>query len=396
MDKRERGGKYNLLRPAWAEINLDDLKHNIREVKRVVKESTIVCAVIKADGYGHGAVEIAQTLLDNGADRFAVATLSEAIQLRKAGFDVPILILGYTPEEQAEKILGYSLIQTVYSLEQARYFSEVACTMNKTMQIHVIIDTGMSRLGFQATKEELNVVKEVFRLDGIYVEGMYTHFAVADIEDKTFTYQQYDSFIDFTNELEREGFNIKIKHVSNSAAIIDLPEMNLNMVRAGIMLYGLYPSKEVKHDKILLRPVMTLKTKVAHSKKLPAGRGVSYGLIYETKEKSTIVTLPIGYADGFTRMLTNKTGVTIKGAKLPVVGRICMDQTMVDATGIEVNRGDEVIIFGSDENKGDTADTLADKLGTINYEIVCMVGRRIPRVYIEENNIISVRDYVLE
>ncbi|MBN4069294.1 MAG: alanine racemase [Alkaliphilus sp.] len=396
MKKKERIFECKMLRPTRAEINLDYLKHNIKEVKKAVKKNTIVCAVLKADGYGHGAVEIAKTLLDNGADRFAVAILSEAIQLRKAGLDVPILVLGYTPDEQVGLILDYNLTQTVYSLDQARYFSKVAGTMKRIMQIHVIVDTGMSRLGFQATEEELTVVKEVFKLDNIYVEGMYTHFAVADIKDKTFTYQQYNQFINFTNELEKEGFNIEIKHVSNSAAIIDIPEMNLDMVRAGIMLYGLYPSKEVNQEKIILKPVMTLKTKVAHSKKLPAGRGVSYGLIYKTKEESNIVTLPIGYADGFTRMLTNKAEVTIKGEKLPVIGKICMDQSMVDATGIEVIRGDEVIIFGEDEKKVNTVDTLALKLGTINYEIVCMVGRRVPRVYIEDNIIVKVRDYVLE
>ncbi len=385
-----------MLRPAWAEINLDHLKHNIKEVKKAVGKSTIVCAVIKADGYGHGAVDIARTLLDNGADRFAVAILSEAIQLRKAGLDVPILVLGYTPDEHAGLILDYSLTQTVYSLDQARFFSKVAGAMNRTMLIHVIVDTGMSRLGFQATEEELSVVKKVFKLDNIYVEGIYTHFAIADIKDKAFTYKQYNQFKNFTSELEKEGFNIEIKHVSNSAAIIDIPEMNLDMVRAGIMLYGLYPSKEVNKEKIILKPVMTLKTKVAHSKKLPAGRGVSYGLIYKTKEESNIVTLPIGYADGFTRMLTNKAEVTIKGVKLPVIGKICMDQSMVDATGIEVIRGDEVIIFGEDEKKVNTADTLAAKLGTINYEIVCMVGRRVPRVYLEDNTIVKVRDYVLE
>ncbi|MCD5414666.1 MAG: alanine racemase [Clostridiales bacterium] len=396
MNSEERALKKKMLRPTWVEISLDNLKHNIKEVKRAVNENTLVCAVIKADGYGHGAVGIAQTLLDNGTDRFAVATLSEAIQLRKACFDVPILILGYTPDEQADKILDYNLVQTVYSEEQARHFSNVANKTNRIMQIHVIIDTGMSRLGFQVTQEGLSAAQEVFKLTNISVEGMYTHFAVADMKDKIFTYKQYDLFLDFINSLEKVGIHVGIKHVSNSAAIIDHPEMNLDMVRAGIMLYGLYPSKEVNHDKIVLKPVMTLKTKIAHSKKLPVGRGVSYGLTFTTKKESNIVTLPIGYADGFTRMLTDKAEVTIEGVKLPVVGKICMDQMMVDATGIEVKRGDEVIIFGCDKNKGNTAETLAEKLGTINYEIVCMVGRRIPRVYIEENSIISVRDYILE
>jgi alanine racemase len=228
------------------------------------------------------------------------------------------------------------------------------------------------------------------------VEGIFTHFALADETDKTFTYLQFERFKHIVEEVERGGYRIPIKHVSNSAAIIDLPEMNLDMVRAGIMLYGLYPSSEVDHKAVELKQVMELKARVSHVKLLPADCGVSYGHIYRTTEERQIITLPIGYADGFTRMLTNKAEAIIKGKKVPVVGRICMDQCMVDATGIEVERGDEAILISSHPSSGVTVDDLAKKLNTINYELVCMMGRRVPRVYMENNTLLHIRDCLLE
>ncbi|SCY49342.1 alanine racemase [Alkaliphilus peptidifermentans] len=384
------------LRPVWAEINLNNLKNNISEVRRVVKKDTLICAVIKADGYGHGAVEIASTLLANGADRLAVATLTEAIQLRKAGIDTSLMVLGYTPEEQAQLVINYDIIQTVYTLQQAKAFSEAATLNNKSVKLHLKIDTGMSRLGFDTTDKTIKEIGEIVLMPNLVVEGIYTHFAMADEKDKTFTHQQFNRFTELTHKLEKEDINIPIKHVSNSAAIIDLPEMNLDMVRAGIMLYGLYPSKDVNHNQVKLKQVMTLKARVSHVKKLPADCGISYGLIYKTEEERKIITLPIGYADGFTRLLTGKATVSIKGEKIPVVGRICMDQSMADATGIEVERGDEVILFGETSDIADTVDDFAAKLGTINYEIVCMIGKRVPRVYLENNKLLHIRDTLLE
>lgn len=383
------------LRPVWAEIHLDKLKHNIQEVRRVVKKDTLVCAVIKADGYGHGATVIAKTLLENGADRLAVATLSEAIELRKAGYEVPILILGYTPETQGEDLLKYNIIQTLYTLEQAKSFSELAMKHGKELTIHLKIDTGMSRIGFQANEITIEEIKEIFHLPNLKVEGIFTHFAVADERDKTFTYKQFQQFMFLVNALEKDGYTIPIKHVSNSAAIIDLPEMNLDMVRAGIMLYGLYPSDDVKKENVDLKQVMELKARVSHVKTLPKDRGVSYGLKYKTDQERRIITLPIGYADGFTRMLTNKAEVIAKGHKIPIVGRICMDQCMADATAIDINRGDEVTLFSSDPTSGNTIDDIAAKLGTINYEIVCMIGKRVPRVYMENNNLVQIKDNLL-
>ncbi|AOY74838.1 alanine racemase [Clostridium formicaceticum] len=383
------------LRPVWAEINLDHLKHNIREARRVVKKEALICAVIKADGYGHGATVIAKTLLENGADRLAVATLSEAIALRKAGYEVPLMVLGYTRETQGEELINYNIIQTIYSYEQAYAFSQLAVKKDKELVLHLKIDTGMGRLGFQVEEETVEEIKKIFQLPHIKVEGIFTHFAVADEADKAFTYHQFQKFMSLVDRLEKEGCFIPIKHVSNSAAIIDLPEMNLDMVRAGIMLYGLYPSTEVSKGAVQLKQVMTLKTRVAHVKVLPADRGVSYGLIYKTKGERKIITLPIGYADGFTRMLTNKAEVIVKGKKIPIVGKICMDQCMADATGVDISRDEEVSLFSSDPNSGNTIDDIAYKLGTINYEIVCMVGKRVPRVYVENNNFVYIKDNLL-
>lgn len=382
-------------RPVWAEINLDNLAHNIREVKRVVKEGTLITAVVKADAYGHGATKVAETFLNNGADRLAVATLSEAIQLRRAGFDAPILILGYTPEHQFEKVIGYDIIQTIYTYEHGIAFSRTAEKLGKTGIVHIKIDTGMSRLGFQVNMDTVNQISEICKLPYIEVEGIFTHFAVADEKDKTFTREQFNKFQKLVKELENIGIKIPIKHVSNSAAIIDLPEYNLDMVRAGIMLYGLYPSDDVNKLNVELKPAMTLKTKISHLKTVPKGTGISYGLTYITEKESKIGTLPIGYADGFTRILTGKAEVVVKGKKVKVVGRICMDQCMIDLTEVEnVDIGDEVILFGDGINSLHI-DEVAKKLGTINYEIVCMVSRRVPRVYVKNGEIVEVIDYLL-
>lgn len=384
-----------LSRPVWAEINLDNLAHNIREVRRVTNENAKVTAVIKADGYGHGAVAIGKTLLENGADRFAVATLSEAIQLRAFYPDTDIMILGYTPEDSAEEVINNNIIQTLYSVKQARVFSEMATKLNKKLRIHIKLDTGMSRLGMQATEEVVDEIQQISKMNGLDLEGVFTHFAVADEVDKTFTMQQVKKYDDVIESLEELGVMVPIKHVSNSASIIDLPELNFDMVRAGIMLYGLYPSKDVNCEAVELKEVMCLKARISHVKDLEAGRGVSYGLKYKTKEKTRIATLPLGYADGYTRMLSGKANVIVNGVKVPVVGRICMDQCMIDVTGMDIKAGDEVTIYGGNNPLGISIDSVADALDTINYEIVCMLNKRVPRVYLENGKFIDARDYVL-
>lgn len=387
---------HTITRPVWAEINLDNLAHNIREVRRVTRPESKVTAVIKADGYGHGAAVIGRTLLENGADRFAVATLSEAIQLRKSYPDTEILVLGYTPAELADRVIAHSLIQTLYSLDTARAFSDIAQSRGTRVKIHIKLDTGMSRIGMQATEATVEEIVAISQLPGIELEGMYTHFAAADETDKTFTRQQETKYRWVVEELDKKGVTLPVKHVSNSAGIIDLPEYNWDMVRAGIMLYGLYPSDEVNLKGVDLKEVMTLKARISHVKELEPGRGVSYGLKYVTAATEKIATLPIGYADGYTRMLTNKSQVLIQGKRVPVVGRICMDQCMINVTGLEVSPGDTVTLFGGDEPDKIWIDEVAAWLGTINYEIVCMIDKRVPRVYTKNGEIIQVRDYILE
>ena len=385
----------NALRPLWAEINLDHLAHNMSEVKRSLKKETLTCAVIKADGYGHGAVEIAETLHESGADRFAVATLTEAVELRQSGITLPIMVLGYTPDTQWQTILQYDIIQTIYTYEQGKFFNEKALESGKKMTVHIKVDTGMSRLGFQTNEQDQKKIKDILEMEGLNTEGIFTHFAIADDENKDFTYAQFEKFQSLVKKLEDAGYQIPIKHVSNSAAIIDLPEMNLNMVRAGLILYGLYPSKAVDHQNIKLKKVMELKTEISLVKDLEKGRGVSYGLIYKTTETRRIATLPVGYADGFTRLLTEKAQVTLHGRAFPVVGRICMDQTMVDITGEEASIGDTITIISSHDDDPNTVDDFAELLGTINYEVICMISRRVPRVYLKKGEVVAITDHLL-
>ena len=385
-----------LSRAVWAEINLDNLAHNIQEVRRVTNKNTQVTAVIKADAYGHGAVSVGKTLLENGANRFAVATLSEAIQLRSHFLDTKIMVLGYTPENLAKEVIENNIIQTIYSLDQAKEFSKMAISLNKKIIIHIKIDTGMHRLGLLPTNETVNEILEINKLKNLVIEGIFTHFATADELNKDYTMDQVKKFNFVTKELEKQGLNIPIKHVSNSAAIIDLPELNFDMVRAGIMLYGLYPSININHKAVELKEVMCLKAKIAQIKELNAGAGISYGLKYTVEKNAKIAILPIGYADGYTRILSNQSHVMINGIKAPVVGNICMDQCIIDITGIDVNVGDDVVLFGGNNSNGISIDSIANILNTINYEVVCMVNKRVPRVYLENNTIIEVKDSLLD
>lgn len=384
-----------LSRPVWVEINLDNLAHNIREVRRVTNKNSKVTAVIKADGYGHGAVAIAETLLENGADRFAVATLSEAVQLKTFFPNIETMVLGYTPENLTEYIIKYNIIQTIYTLDQAKEFSRVAVSLDKKIVVHIKLDTGMNRLGMVYSDETIDTILEISKLDGLVIEGIFTHFATADEIDKEYTKEQVEKYKYIVNNLEQRGLNIPIKHVSNSAAIIDLPEFNFDMVRAGIMLYGLYPSKNVNHETVNLKEVMCLKAKISQVKKLNAGSGVSYGLKYKCDKESLVATLPIGYADGYTRMLSGKAKVMVNGLITPVIGNICMDQCIIDVTSFDVKIGDEVVLFGGNNAKGISIDSVAELLNTINYEIVCMVDKRVPRLYIKDNKEVYFKDYVL-
>ena len=385
-----------LTRPVWADINLDHLAHNIQEVRRVTHKDTLISAVIKADGYGHGATVIGKTLLENGADRFAVATLSEAIQLRNAFKDTVIMVMGYTPEGLIDEAIVNNIVQTVYSLEQATQFSAAAVRLNRNLKVHIKLDTGMRRIGMAITQETIDQIVAINQLPNIEIEGIFTHFAVADETDKSFTHQQVEKFLWIIKGLESKGVNIPVKHVSNSAAIIDLPEYNFDMVRAGIMLYGLYPSDEVDHENVKLKPVMSLRANLAHVKSIDAGEGVSYGLKFKADRRMEIGTLPLGYADGFTRQLTFKAKGILKGQIKPIVGRICMDQCMIDVDGLGAQVGDTVTLFGEADELEISIDDYANMLGTINYEIVCMIGKRVPRRYLKGGETQQVVDLILK
>ena len=385
---------FRHLRPVWAEIDLDNLAHNLQEIKRLSKSKEII-ATVKADAYGHGALDIAPTLLANGATRLAVAVVNEAVELRRGGIDCPIMVLGFTPDSLIDSILKYDIEQTVYTYDLAEKISKMAIEKNKIAKIHIALDTGMGRIGFTPEEKSLNQVYKISKLPNIIIEGLFSHFSTADAYDKSYTNMQFEKFNWFYDKLKEKGVKINIRHIANSAAIIDLPETHLEGVRPGIILYGYYPSEEVSKDKIKLKPVMTLKTNIVHLKEMDQGQYISYGRAFQTRRPSIIATLPVGYADGYTRLLFNKAKVIINGSFAPVVGRICMDQCMVDVTDIgEVKVGDEVILMGEYKNLKMTADEIAELLGTINYEITCMISKRVPRVYIKDGEVIKIRNYV--
>ncbi len=376
--------EFNNIRPAWLEINLDNYEHNIKLIKGLLCKKTLLTAVVKADAYGHGAVEISKKALESGADRLAVAVLDEAEELRKSDLPkIPILILGWTPKEQYERVIEHNLIQTVYDYQDVLALNEAAEKMNRKAKIHIKIDTGMSRLGIKP-EQGIEFVKKVNELSNIIIEGIYTHFSSADENNKEFTFQQFNIFKDLISKLKESGISIPIKHAANSAAIIDMPELQMDMVRAGIISYGLWPSNEVKR-KIDLKAVMSLKSRLAYVKTVEEGTPISYGRTYVTEKKSRVGTIPLGYADGYSRLLSSDFEVIVKGKKVPIIGRICMDQFMVDLSGINsVEKGDVVTLLGEDNGEVITADEMAEKLSTINYEIVSSFTKRLPRVYIKK------------
>lgn len=385
---------FKHLRPVWAEVDLDKLAHNMREIRRITKSEKII-AVVKADAYGHGAVDVAPVLLENGANSLAVAMLSEAMELRRSGIECQIMILGFTPPELIDNLLKYDIEQTVFSYEFAKKLSKMAKHENKTAKIHIALDTGMGRIGFLPNDESVQEVYKISKLPNIVIEGLFCHFSTADEKDKTYTYTQVEKYDDFYEKLKMKKVYINTRHIANSAAIIDLPEIHYEAVRPGIIIYGYYPSDEVNKKKIDLLPVMTLKTNVVHIKTLPPGEYVGYGREYKTDKESVIATLPIGYADGYTRLLFQKAKVIIKGKFAPVIGKICMDQCMIDITDVSgVKVGDEVILIGEDENNKFNADIVGELIGTISYEVVCMIGKRVPRVYIKKGEVVKIREYI--
>lgn len=387
----------NMVKRTWAEISLNAIEHNYNVIRNKVADGTKVCCVIKADGYGHGAVELSQIYEKLGADFFAVSNIDEGIEIRKSGSKLPIVILGYTPVSEAENLAEYDISQAVFSLEYAKELSEKCVEEDCICKMHVKVDSGMSRIGFMCQefpRDEYSIeeICEACCLPNLEVEGLFTHFCVSDedAEGREFTNKQYENFIYVRDSLKRRGVDISVVHCSNSGAIEDYPETCCDMVRAGIILYGLAPSPKLA-DRLELVPAMTLKTVVAFVKEVQKGATISYGRTFTADRKMKIATVPIGYADGFIRQNAKDGYMMINGKKAKIVGRICMDQTMLDVTDIEdVKTGDEVVVFGTGENGEPTADSLAENTGTINYETVCLVGKRVPRIYIKDGKIENV------
>lgn len=369
-----------------AVVSLDAIAHNFSEMRKNIADDTQMIAVIKADGYGHGAEAIAR--LTEPYDYiwgFAAATPEEALQLKRFGINKPVLILGLAFEEYFQEMIANEIRLTVCEYDMARKLSEEAVRQGKQVHIHIAVDTGMSRIGFSDVPESVETIKKISLLSNINIEGMFTHFARADETDKSPATDQLERYLKFVELLEEAGIQIPMKHCSNSAGIIRMPEANLNAVRAGITIYGMYPSNEVERDLVRLIPVMELKSHVSYVKDLEAGAAISYGGTFASETPLRVATIPVGYADGYPRSLSNKGWVLIHGQKAPILGRVCMDQFMVDVTHIpDVKRGDEVTLIGRDGDEIITMEELGDLAGRFSYEFACDINKRVPRVYIKD------------
>ncbi|MEG0979291.1 MAG: alanine racemase [Oscillospiraceae bacterium] len=391
----------DFLKRTWANINLDLLNQNFCTIRKAVNPCAKIMSVIKADAYGHGALPVANELVTAGTDWFAVSNLDEALQLRRGGIEIPILILGYTPAEHAKTLALNHISQAVFNFEYGKQLAENASEASVQVNIHIKVDTGMSRIGFAYQDNVLNSlsideITELYKLDGVYFEGIFTHFARADEpqDGEVFTRLQFDLFLDAISRLSSRGIDFEIRHCCNSAGIELFPEMHLDMVRPGIILYGLAPSDYAKNS-LPLSPVMELKTVISMVKKITTGTPISYGGTFVCKNDMTVATVPIGYADGYSRHLSGCASMLVCGKKAPIIGRICMDQTMLDVTGISnVESGMTITVFGSQNGAFLPVDELACALSTINYELVCAIGRRVPRVYIKNNEVVSIADYL--
>jgi alanine racemase len=369
------------LRPTFAEIDLEAIAQNIRAIKTRVHPAQVM-AVVKADGYGHGAAAVARAALENGATYLGVALAEEGIALRRQGFLEPILVFGGVFEEQLLDVLKYKLEVTVYADQLARALSKIAASFQQTARIHVKVDTGMGRVGVE-WENAVKFIKQIKKLDGIDLHGLYTHFATSDERDKAYANLQFARFKEIIQQLENEQIQIPLKHAANSGAILDLPETYLDMVRPGVMMYGYYPSTETT-ESIPITPAMTLKSRVSYIKQVPENTSISYGRKYITSKPTKIATIPLGYADGYNRLLTNRAQVTIRGKKFPLVGRVCMDLILVDiGLNNEIQVGDEVILFGKPEANAMTIYDICKLIETIPYEVTCWISSRVPRVYIK-------------
>ena len=381
----------------YVTINLDAVYNNVVNLKKRLKTGTKVAAVIKTDGYGHGAVPVAYAIREL-VDANAVATIDEAVNLREHGITMPIYVIGYTHESQMNRFIEYDVRPTIFTMESAIAASKAAVSMGKNVNIHIKVDTGMSRIGFKDNEESLETIMRISELDNVVIEGIFTHFATADEKDKSQAKQQLERFKSFTDKLDKMGVHIPIKHCSNSAAMMEMDYANMDCVRAGIAMYGLYPSEEMDRNRTILTPVLGMKSHVVFVKDVEEGTKISYGGTFIADKKMKVATIPVGYGDGYRRSLSNKGYVLIRGQKAYILGRICMDQFMVDVTDIEgVEKGDEVTLIGKDGAEEISVEKMAELAGdTFNYEIVCDLGKRIPRVFYYKGNIIGTKDYFFD
>ena len=372
-------------RAAWAEINVTNLDFNIKQIINKVGKDTKITGIIKADGYGHGSVKLASVLRANGVSSFGVATLSEAIKLRNAGYRLEeILVLGLTPDPYVDVLVEYNLTPVVCSYTNAEAISRSAKRVGKVVNGYVAIDTGMGRIGYNPEAlESINDVRMISELENFKIQGLFSHFATADAADKYYASLQEQRFNMFYKRMQDAGIKVKYRALANSAAIMEIPTAHFEQVRPGIILYGLYPSNEVDRSAMELRPAMSVKANIVHLKKVPAGTSISYGRKWTSTRDSLIATIPLGYADGYPRPYSSKAQVIVNGVMAPIVGNICMDQCMIDVTHVPYVRvGDEVTVMGKDGIYEVSADDIAEATGTINYEIACAFGQRLPKVYV--------------
>ncbi len=379
---------------AWAEIDLDAIAHNVKSIKKLVGEKTKILCVVKANAYGHGFFETAKTMTENGADALGVATFEEGRQLRLSGFSEPILVLGSVNTSLAADMIKYDISATITDELLAKAMSKAAIIQNKFAKFHIKIDTGMSRLGFSPTDKDIKKIIDICNLPNVCTEGLFTHFSCADEKDRAMTNLQYEKFMSVATALEKENIKFTYKHICNSAGVIEYPEYHLDMVRPGIIVYGLYPDANM--DKVLnLIPAMTVKARITRIDEKEPGTPVSYGATYKTKTKTKLATVSIGYADGYLRCLSGNAKMCVNGVLVPVVGRICMDQCMIDVSSVNnINVGDEVIVFGNGGDNSLTLEELAKNAGTVPHEILSLTGNRTPRAYIKGGKIIDVLTYI--
>ncbi len=375
----------------WAEVDLGAVAANVRALRGLIPGSCRFMAVVKADGYGHGAAAVALTALKSGADCLGVARFSEGITLRRAGIHAPILVFGYTPPNEVPALLAHDLTQAVHSLAAAEAYSRQAAARGGTLAVHLKIDSGMGRLGWLPGRLQgkggddalLADIVRIARLPSVAPAGIFTHFAAADSADKRYSERQLEIFLAVTRQLKAKGISTGCRHAANSAATIDLPAAHLDMVRPGISIYGLYPSAETDKRRVSLTPAMTLKTRVIHLKQVPAGFKVSYGMTYATPQPTIIATVAIGYGDGYHRLLSSRGHMLLRGHRVPVVGRVCMDLTMLDVGSVPgAAVGDEVVVFGRQGGAEITADEVAAAGNTINYEVVTALAHRVTRIHL--------------